>query len=1030
MKPTIFRRTLAIATSIGVIIGAAAVGMPAAAYQPGPGDLYTAENPQDCNKRPCVLYPKSAQLPSGRIVATFEDSESAVVGQKMPIHVSDDYGTTWRKLTDVPAPAEASSDPQYAKYTSNWTNPYLYVMPETVGDLAAGTLLLANIVSGDDQYYNEQKAADPNWAPSGDGDRQDLALALYASTDEGQSWSLLNIIAEGGWQGGSAGAKGRTSEANTYDQVDPIWEPFLMVYEGQLVAYYSDEQDYLSYDATTGIPVIDPDDDTATDSQGQVLLHKTWDGTSAGWSAPVIDVPGYTQDMGNGKTQIGGGRPGMTTVAPTTDGKWMMTFEYFGGGDDTKYKIADDPLEFYKVSEANGTNITALPSAGGALARGGSPVLTTFPDGRIVFNASGSGNVWVNESGRSDGTWKAYQTSLPGGYSRNIQYVDGTGRLLVLQAAWAGGSIGPVKYSEVDLGHSDGAYYSIQNRATGQIISTDADKTQDVSLTGNREDIITWTNNPVNDTQRWHVTKKGENVTFLNKAGGRSIGIWQGNASVGQRVVQWVDDGGSDKLWNLVPTSDGYYKIQSVKNTEVYMTNAGGGGAVDLRASIDASSDAAADDGQEWMLVAEAPTAAALTSGRQSTALVAQDTVPSEATLELNAAVDEPAPVASHANVPGHVYAFSGSDAALDLGVVDFDASEKGSVTLPADLEVGVELKIAVQFDSTPIVWDTVTVEAPQPVVVTPTLTSELPANEAGWFVGPVTVALVDDSETATVEYRLGDDADWVAASDDIVVAAQGITTVFYRATEAGEPIEGSAGSLDVKIDGIAPVTSVDTDPESGEASLGSTVTATFDAVDSVSGVATTEYSTDGGATWVPAASEGVSFTELGDHELQYRSVDVAGNVEEARSVVLTVTPGSVPEATPTASVSSSTASQGGSIVVTASGFEPGEAVQIWIHSTPVLLWSGAASSSGAVNQTVVIPSDLEPGTHRIEVRGAESGSVWLSVTVSGSGSGASLANTGFDTATLAWLTMAALLVFGTGGALVVAGARRRRTHP
>jgi hypothetical protein len=46
-----------------------------------------------------------------------------------------------------------------------------------------------------------------------------------------------------------------------------------------------------------------------------------------------------------------------------------------------------------------------------------------MPDGRIVYNASGSGNVWVNESGLSTGTWKEYQTSIASGYSRQLQYV-------------------------------------------------------------------------------------------------------------------------------------------------------------------------------------------------------------------------------------------------------------------------------------------------------------------------------------------------------------------------------------------------------------------------------------------------------------------------------------------------------------------------------------------------------------------------------------------------------------------------------
>ncbi|GKQ37921.1 hypothetical protein [Streptomyces sp. A012304] len=51
----------------------------------------------------------------------------------------------------------------------------------------------------------------------------------------------------------------------------------------------------------------------------------------------------------------------------------------------------------------------------------------------------------MNESGKSTGTWKQYQTTIAGGYSRDLQYVEGTGRVLILHAAWAGGSVGPVK---------------------------------------------------------------------------------------------------------------------------------------------------------------------------------------------------------------------------------------------------------------------------------------------------------------------------------------------------------------------------------------------------------------------------------------------------------------------------------------------------------------------------------------------------------------------------------------------------------
>ncbi|TCL79484.1 MULTISPECIES: RICIN domain-containing protein [unclassified Rathayibacter] len=699
----------ALAATIGLTIPGA---LSASAYSPSVQSVYTAQNPASCNKNPCVLYPKSAQLPSGRILATFEDSESAVVGQTLPVHKTDDDGRTWQKLADVKAPAFASTDPKYAKYTSNWTNSYLYTLPQDVGALKSGTVLLASVVSGDDAWYREHKAADPNWMPSGDGDRQDLAIALYSSVDEGATWKIENIITEGGWQGGSAGAIGRTSNANSTAQVDPVWEPYLMAYNGQLLAYYSDENDYLGYNATTGAPILDPANQTASDSHGQILAHRSWDGASASWSAPVVDVAGDVVDRSNGTTQIGGGRPGMSTLAQTADGKWLLTFEYFGGGDNVHYKIADDPTKFYSVGGAAGSNITSLATSGPPLATGGSPVLARFPDGRIVYNASGSGNVWVNESGRSDGTWKALQTPIAGGYSRNLQYVAGTGQLMILQAQWAGGSVGPINHVDVDLGRSLGQYYTIVNRATGQVLSTDGDKTQDPPFTGDRPDLLTWDKATANDTQRWRVEKKGSSFSFLNRGGGRSVAIWQGNASAGQQLTQWVDDNGSDKLWNLVPTSDGYYRIQSTKNTSVVWSGAAYG-ATKLGTVIDAAADPKADDAQEWMLVPEELVATDLTDARRSTRLVGSDSAPVASRVTLDASSSTR--FASHAGVAGRVSAFAADGTRTDLGTVSFDAQQKGSVALPAALAAGNDYKIAVAFDTSAPVWDSVRIAPAAP---------------------------------------------------------------------------------------------------------------------------------------------------------------------------------------------------------------------------------------------------------------------------------------------------------------------------
>lgn len=593
---------IAVAASIAALAASMVYVTSAQAYSPTPGTMYQLPGNQPCLKGRgnCAIYPKAAQLPSGRLVASFELStvpaSGSAAGQTLPVYKSDDDGTSWQPLSQVKAPAYLSSDPRYAKYTSAWTNPYLYVLPQSVGNLRAGTLLLAAVVSGDDQYYLEHKAADPNWVPSNDGDRADMAIALYASTSQGTDWKFLNIITTGGWQGGSAGAIGsNVSTANTYREVDPVWEPYLLAYNGKLIAYYSDENDYVGYNTATGAPTIDPDNATAADSHGQILAHRTWTGTNAPWSGAVVDVSGTTVSMGAGKTEIGGGRPGMTNVAPTSDGKWLLTFEFWGGGDNVRYKVARDPLHFYSVGGPDGMGISTLPVTAGSrtLSQGGSPVLVRLAGGRLAFNAANSGDIWVNASGSTTGSWTEYQTTVPAGYSRNLTYDARTGQVVIV----GNQGTSTIIYADVDLGHSAGKYYQIINKLTGQVIGTH-NNTTDANLgNGNAPDVelepVASAANP--DTQLWHVVTKADgNVTLLNKSGGRAAEIWTGNATAGQQIGQWVDNTPAG-LWTLIKLADGNVEFQSTGNPSLYLT----GASTDAHLTLQA---ATSDGSQEWQL--------------------------------------------------------------------------------------------------------------------------------------------------------------------------------------------------------------------------------------------------------------------------------------------------------------------------------------------------------------------------------------------------------------------------------------------
>ncbi len=81
--------------------------------------------------------------------------------------------------------------------------------------------------------------------------------------------------------------------------------------------------------------------------------------------------------------------------------------------------------------------------------------------------------------------------------------------------------------------------------------------------------------------------------------------------------------------------------------------------------------------------------------------------------------------------------------------------------------------------------------------------------------------------------------------------------------------------------------------------------------------------------------------------------------------------------------LSSSTASPGGHVTVTASGLHPGEKVQLRLHSDPVLLTNGQADADGNLHATVTIPRDTDLGDHHIEVLGEKTGSRLVPITIS-----------------------------------------------
>ncbi|MBP2326650.1 hypothetical protein JOF56_007035 [Kibdelosporangium banguiense] len=436
----------------------------------GPSVMFAPSG--DCNRAYCTTYAKSVQTNSGRILASFEDNNQPAAGQTLPIFSSTDNGRSWTKIAAV-------ADKSPRRWGSNWTNPYLYVLPQRIGSMPAGTVLLAGIASPPD--------------------RSGTAIELYRSNDDGFSWTWVSEVAVGGGEWGSANPT-------------PIWEPYLLVANNKLIVYYSDERDKANHD--------------------QKLVHQTsTDGRS--WGPVVEDVAMADRAL----------RPGMPVVTRMVNGQYLMVFEMVGQPNTpNNYKISANP-ESWNASDG-GTTID----------HGGSPFVTTLPNGRLAYNSYGSGDIRINTN-NGTGAWTPVRTTMPRGYSRMLQYVRGTGRMLILsvEGFWVGGR-NSVYYGDVDLGNSAGPYYKLINRRSGKALDVYQANLQDGAQ------VVQWADNGGHN-QQWHVTDIGGGYrTLFNRNSGRTLSIWATGTADGADAVQWVENNGGDQQWQLVPVGS-YYKI-------------------------------------------------------------------------------------------------------------------------------------------------------------------------------------------------------------------------------------------------------------------------------------------------------------------------------------------------------------------------------------------------------------------------------------------------------------------------------------
>ncbi len=162
----------------------------------------------------------------------------------------------------------------------------------------------------------------------------------------------------------------------------------------------------------------------------------------------------------------------------------------------------------------------------------------------------------------------------------------------------------------------------------------------------------------------------------------------------------------------------------------------------------------------------------------------------------------------------------------------------------------------------------------------------ESPSSMAGWYPSAVTVTLTSSDETsgvATERYRI-DAGAWVTYTAPFLITAEGHHTLDYRVTDAAGL--AYSNTLSVDIDLSAPVT---TASEAGTLGANgwytSPVSVALSAVDTLSGVAATEYRIDAGA-WT-SYTETLSLSTEGTHTVEFNSTDSVGHAEVTNSLTV-----------------------------------------------------------------------------------------------------------------------------------------------
>ncbi|KAF2235926.1 glycoside hydrolase family 93 protein [Viridothelium virens] len=312
------------------------------------------------------------------LLSTWENYSPEPPSVYFPIYKSTNLGESWQEISRV------------TDQVNGWGlryQPFLYEMPQAIGNYSAGTILLAG-----------------NSIPTNLSNTQ---IDLYASTDKGYTWNFVSHIAAGG-------------EALPDNGLTPVWEPFILTYNNQLVVYYSDQRD---------------------PAHGQKLVHQT-STDLRNWAVPVDDVAYSNYTF----------RPGMTTVAQLPTGQYIMTYEFYGAPEAdfaVYYRISENPLNFNNatgqvVRASDGVVPTSSPYIVWSEAGG--------PNGTIVVSSGNDEAIFLNQELGNSANWTRVDTPAAQSYTRSLRVLPGQEQVLIVGGGVLNGANNSVQATTVNIG--------------------------------------------------------------------------------------------------------------------------------------------------------------------------------------------------------------------------------------------------------------------------------------------------------------------------------------------------------------------------------------------------------------------------------------------------------------------------------------------------------------------------------------------------------------------------------------------------